>query len=90
VRACYHAYGILLEAAHRAVRSIQLDTPLIDLQPGEVVRLGRHLGVPMERTWSCSRPGSACGACRSCVVRRMAFHDAAMSDPLLEPAPSPA
>jgi len=85
-RQVFHAFSILLEAALPAVRPIRLETPLIDLQPTEVVKLGRHLQVPFELTWSCHRDAPPCGTCPGCRVRQSAFATAGVPDPLQQEA----
>jgi 7-cyano-7-deazaguanine synthase len=63
---------------------IQIDTPIIRMTKGEIVRMGTELGAPLERTWSCYLGGEApCGACDSCVLRARGFEEAGVPDPLL-------
>ena len=85
-REVHHAFSIALEASVPAVRAIKLETPLIDLQPDEVVKLGHRLEAPLGVTWSCHRTAPACGACPGCQNRRAAFAAAGMPDPLLQAA----
>jgi len=82
-RELHHAFGMVLEAALPAVRSVRLNRPLIDLQPFEVVKLARHLAVPLELTWSCHRKAPPCGTCQACKRRADAFSAAGLVDPLL-------
>jgi 7-cyano-7-deazaguanine synthase len=45
--------------------------------------MGKSMGVPFERSWSCYREGEkACGVCDSCALRLRAFAEAGVSDPL--------
>jgi len=57
--------------------------PLIELDKGEVLALGKDLKVPFEHTWSCycdsERP---CGVCASCLERGEAFRSLGLTDPL--------
>ena len=57
--------------------------PLGRLSKTGVVKLGAKLGVPFEKTWSCyyylRHP---CGKCPACLLRRKAFHEANLVDPL--------
>ena len=54
----------------------------------EIVKEGRVLGVPFERTWSCYQAEeSACGACESCVLRSGGFAAGAGGGP--DPYPRP-
>jgi len=51
--------------------------PLLSLTKAGIVRLGRRLGAPLEKTWSCYRGGRVpCGACDSCVLREKGFEEA--------------
>lgn len=48
--------------------------PLIQLSKAGIVRLGRQLGAPLEKTWSCYAGGRRpCGRCDSCVLREKGF-----------------
>ena len=41
------------------------------------------VGVPFERTWSCTEEGGEpCWACRGCRTREAAFHQAGKQDPM--------
>ena len=82
----HRAFGAMLEAALPAVRAVRLDTPLIGLQPFEVVKLAVRFAVPFEYTWSCHRTPPPCGTCFGCKTRAAAFAQAAVVDPLLRPA----
>ena len=77
-----HAFASMLEAALPTVRSVRLEVPLLDLEGGEVVKLGNRLHVPFEWTWSCHRSAPPCGTCPGCTTRRRAFEQAGMADPL--------
>lgn len=63
------------------VNSIVLETPLIDLQKADIVKLGYFLGAPLAKTWSCYRGGEKqCGVCPSCLCRKEAFVSANVPD----------
>lgn len=85
-REVHHAFSIVLEAAMPAVRAVRLETPLIDLQPFEAIKLGLRLEAPLGLTWSCHRNAPPCGACPGCQTRLIAFATAGVPDPLLEVA----
>lgn len=65
-------------------KSVVIKTPLLHLTKRHIVLLGKELGVPFEKTWSCYegevRP---CGECDSCVLRSKGFREANLQDPLL-------
>lgn len=51
---------------------LEIATPLSSMHKDGVVRLGRELGVPLDRTLSCMNPrgdGTPCGACSKCRER---------------------
>jgi 7-cyano-7-deazaguanine synthase len=83
-REVYHLYGQLMEMIARPRTRIHLETPLISMTRGEVVRLGLHVGAPFESTWSCDRSGEKpCGTCRACLTRARGFLDAVVPDPIM-------
>jgi len=62
---------------------LELTTPLLELEPWQVVDLGYQANVPFERTWSCEHEGAdPCWSCRGCRARDAAFVQAAKADPL--------
>ena len=61
-----------------------IDTPLINLTKGEIIKLGTSLGVDYALTISCYDPdikGRACGICDSCRLRADGFKQAGLNDP---------
>ena len=67
-------------------QSFTIQTPLIDLQKFEIIRLGMSLGLDYRLTHSCYDPradGSPCRHCDSCVLRAKGFAEAGEIDPLL-------
>ncbi len=65
--------------------TIAIRTPLIDLTKGQIIELGRTLGVDYALTTSCYDPaadGRACGRCDACLIRRKGFAEAGVSDPV--------
>jgi 7-cyano-7-deazaguanine synthase len=78
------------EAMNEAVRlgtkdgsGITVQAPFIGLLKKDIVLLGRSLGVPFEKSWSCYNDGArACGRCDSCALRLRAFAQAGVRDPL--------
>ncbi len=68
-------------------RKIQIKAPLLRLSKKEIIQLGRRLGVPFEKTWSCYQgKGTPCGECDSCRLRAKGFEEAGLKDPLLSHA----
>jgi len=61
---------------------LELQAPLLELEPWQVVDLGFQVGAPFERTWSCVGDNAdPCWACRRCRAREAAFQQAAKPDP---------
>ena len=78
----YEAFNRLVRVGTRE-GAIEVVTPLIDRDKGEIVRLGRELGAPLHLTWSCYvREDVACGRCESCTLRRRGFAEAGVEDPI--------
>jgi len=79
-------YEAMNEAIRRGTRDgsgIVVKAPLIALKKKDIVHMGRSMGVPFERSWSCYREGdAACGVCDSCALRLRAFAEAGAVDPL--------
>lgn len=57
--------------------NIRIVTPLINMTKSQIIRLGRRLKAPLEKTWSCYKGGKKpCGVCDSCILRRKGFEEA--------------
>jgi 7-cyano-7-deazaguanine synthase len=81
--AYYRAFQELVELGTRPETHIAIETPLIGLSKAEIVQRGVALGAPLDLTWSCYRSSEeACGVCDSCVLRRRAFEQAGVADPI--------
>jgi 7-cyano-7-deazaguanine synthase len=62
---------------------LKIETPILYMSKGDIVRLGMKLNAPLEMTWSCYAGGrKACGRCDSCRLRLKGFSDAGVKDPL--------
>jgi 7-cyano-7-deazaguanine synthase len=62
---------------------IRIETPLIHLTKGEIIRRGLELGVPYELTTSCYLgEEEACGECDSCLLRLKGFAENNARDPI--------
>lgn len=61
--------------------TIQLWTPFDAFAKADIARLGKTIGVPYHRTWSCYKGEDLhCGKCGTCVERLEAFEKAGYSD----------
>jgi 7-cyano-7-deazaguanine synthase len=66
---------------------MRIHAPLIDLTKREIIERGLQLGVDYGLTHSCYDPspnGRACGRCDSCLIRKRAFAELGMTDPVLQ------
>jgi 7-cyano-7-deazaguanine synthase len=62
---------------------IELLAPFAHTPKSDIVRLGAELGVPFENTRTCYESDIiACGKCSACSIRRKAFQDAGLIDPI--------
>ena len=65
---------------------LKIETPLIHLSKGEIIKTGDKLGVDYSLTISCYDPdmnGRSCGRCDSCLHRIKGFKEACIKDPTL-------
>jgi 7-cyano-7-deazaguanine synthase len=65
---------------------LTIHTPLIQLPKTEIIERGMKLGVDYGLTHSCYDPdqqGRACGCCDSCTLRKNAFEQLGLKDPVL-------
>lgn len=62
---------------------VRMAYPLARLNKAGVVKIGKSLGVPFEKTWSCYEGhDKACGKCGTCIDRINAFKANGMEDPI--------
>lgn len=62
---------------------LEIVTPLLELDPWQVVDVGFQVSAPLDKTWSCMEDsGEPCWACRGCRAREAAFTQAAKPDPM--------
>lgn len=72
----YRAFGKVIREGTKA-GSIRVLTPLINMTKSQIIRLGRRLKAPLDKTWSCYKGGQEpCGICDSCLLRRKGFEEA--------------
>jgi 7-cyano-7-deazaguanine synthase len=79
----FAAYNQMIAEGTRPGAGIRVETPLIALDKGAIVRRGLELGAPLHLTWSCyQREDRACGHCHSCRLRLQGFARAGLTDPI--------
>ena len=62
---------------------LEIVTPLLELEPFQVVDVGFQVNAPFDKTWSCLEESTdPCWACRGCRNREAAFVQAAKADPM--------
>ncbi len=73
--AFYKAFGKVIRIGTKK-KNIKILTPLINMKKSEIIKLGRKLRAPLEKTWSCYAGGKRpCGVCDSCRIREKAFSE---------------
>jgi 7-cyano-7-deazaguanine synthase len=71
----YKAFQRVIKTGTKA-KTIKVLTPLINMVKSEIIRLGKKLGAPIDKTWSCYKGGSRpCGVCDSCLIREKGFKE---------------
>jgi 7-cyano-7-deazaguanine synthase len=79
----FRAFDRLIGLGTGPETHIKIITPLINLNKGEIVRLGLELNAPLELTWSCYvNDRRACGRCSSCRLRLKGFAAVGVDDPI--------
>lgn len=62
---------------------LEIEKPLLELEPWEIIDLGTQIGTPWDKTWSCEQDtAEPCLVCPGCRLREAAFDQAARQDPL--------
>ena len=79
----FEAYNRLVREGTKPETEIEIVTPLINLEKGEIVKKGVQLKAPLQLTWSCYvSEDIACGRCQSCILRLEGFRSAGIPDPI--------
>jgi 7-cyano-7-deazaguanine synthase len=79
----YQAFQGAIDAGTKPETRIEIVTPVIRMSKADIVRRGLELDAPLELTWSCyGADDRACGQCDSCALRRRAFQQAGVTDPI--------
>jgi 7-cyano-7-deazaguanine synthase len=78
------AFETAVRLGTRAGAELRVEAPLVHLSKREIVLAGQELDAPLHLTWSCYQAeGTACGVCESCWLRRRAFGEAGVADPIV-------
>jgi 7-cyano-7-deazaguanine synthase len=81
-KAYYQAYNKLLKVGTKDGQ-IQIVTPVITLSKAQIIQQALALNAPLHFTWPCYQDGEvACGICDSCLLRRRAYRQLGLEDPL--------
>ena len=78
-----HLAGLATKAGVEG-KPLKIETPLLHLSKGNIIRLGLDHGVDYSQTVSCYQAddqGRACGKCDSCRLRKEGFAQAGVADP---------
>lgn len=69
-----HLSRAVAAATKDTAGGVEILTPIIKMSKTEIIKLGKALGVPFERTWSCYKGATKpCGVCDACKLRAAAF-----------------
>ena len=79
----FRAFEQVIRTGTKPGTDITIETPLIHLSKGQIVRSGLSLQAPLHLSWSCySNEDLACGVCDSCTLRLKGFAEAGEEDPI--------
>ncbi len=77
----FNAFQLAVKEGTKPETDIKIATPLIKKTKAEIVKIGMHLGSPLELSWSCYKSEEiACGVCESCLLRLKGFKEAGYED----------
>ncbi len=77
--------NLATKAAAEGKGRFQVHAPLIGMTKGQIIGVGKELGLDYSLTHSCYDPdekGLACGKCDSCLLRLKGFDEAHLKDPV--------
>ncbi|MDQ2777898.1 MAG: 7-cyano-7-deazaguanine synthase QueC [Acidobacteriota bacterium] len=86
IRAFEAMANLATKAGAEGKTKLRVETPLITMSKGDIVRTASDLGVDLSLTHSCYDPdecGRPCGHCDSCLLRQKGFEEAGFPDPAL-------
>lgn len=76
--------SVATEAGADRGEPCRIQTPLMAMSKGEIIRAGHEHGVDYSMTVTCyqaDEQGRACGRCDACRLRRQGFAEAGVNDP---------
>jgi 7-cyano-7-deazaguanine synthase len=66
-------------------KSIEIYTPFLDIDKGDIAIIGKKLKVDYSLAWTCYKgKNKPCGKCGACQERAEAFQKAKLKDPLIK------
>lgn len=86
IAAYEHMANLATRAGVEGTTPLRIETPLLHLSKGEIIKTGLALGVDYAITNSCYDPldnGAPCGQCDACLLRARGFQEAGVEDPLI-------
>ena len=76
-------FNDLLKVALAPKKTVEIETPIINLSKADIVKKGLEINAPIHLSWSCyQNEDEACGVCESCILRLRGFEKAGHKDPV--------